>query len=131
VEAKVESPWHTFAMDNTKRAEEKLAGKKAISMDRPTEVTAGAGVKIDGGWLQTPPKDFSKPQLRWFSWGYENHAVFVVKAQPAGSGPTQIGIRGQACTDSICKNIDVPLAVPAAKNAATAQGSYQDLIPVR
>src|SRR5690242_11663681 len=50
--------WHTFAMDNQRRAEEKLAGKPAISMDRNTEVTPISGLEVAGPWHQSAPKDF-------------------------------------------------------------------------
>ena len=131
VEAKIESPWHTFSMDNTKRAEEKLAGKKAISMDRPTEIVLSGGLAADGGWLQTPPKDFSKPQLRWFSWGFEDHATFAVKVKRLGAGPAKLAIKGQACTDSICRNIDTSLTVTASKPGASAELDLGGLTPVR
>jgi hypothetical protein len=109
VQAKIESPWHTFAMDNKARAEEKLAGKKALSVDQPTEFTL-TGLELAGPWLQSPPKDFSRPQLRWFSWGFEKEAVFAAKVKRTGTGPAKIGVRGQACTESICKNIDASIS---------------------
>ena len=70
--------WHTFAMDNKRRADEKLAGKPALSVDRPTEIVL-LGFDLAGSWYQTPPKDFSHPDLRWFSWGFEGQAVFAAK----------------------------------------------------
>src|SRR5262245_52420987 len=70
VRAKIEPGWHTFAMDNKKRAEEKLAGKRSLGIDRPTEITLAGGLEVSSPWLQSPPKDFSKPDLRWFSWGF-------------------------------------------------------------
>src|SRR4051812_44025970 len=51
----IESPWHTFAMDNKKRAEEKLAGKKSLGIDQPTEFTLSGGLEVVGPWLQTEP----------------------------------------------------------------------------
>ena len=44
--------WHTFAMDNQIRANEKLAGKKALGMDRPTQFVVTGGLAIDGPWMQ-------------------------------------------------------------------------------
>src|SRR5262250_1020950 len=38
VEASHEEGWHTYAMDNTQRAQEKLAGRKSLGIDRPTEI---------------------------------------------------------------------------------------------
>lgn len=57
ISAKIEPGWHTFAMDNKARAEEKLAGKKALSVDQPTEFTL-TGLEVAGPWFQTAPKDF-------------------------------------------------------------------------
>jgi len=63
-------------MDNDKRASAKLAGKKALSVDKPTQLQP-EGIEITGSWLQSQPKDFSQPDLRIFSWGFEGDARFV------------------------------------------------------
>ena len=137
IEAAIEPGWHTFAMDNQKRAEEKLAGRKALSVDQPTEISVGGGLAVAGHWRQSAPKDFSKPELRWFSWGFEKKAVFATEVRRVGSGAARIGIRGQACTESICKNIDVALTLVPPRNAAkaaetgVAQAGPKDLILVR
>jgi hypothetical protein len=126
VRAKVGSGWHTFAMDNQRRAAEKLAGKQAISQDRPTEITP-TGIELDGGWYQTEPRDFSHPELRWFSWGFDKEAVFAAKVRRPASG--RLTIKGQACTDAICKNIDVAVSVSAAGSAAP-ELEVKKLVPV-
>jgi len=130
VRATVGPGWHTFAMDNKRRAEEKLAGKQALSVDRATEITPVAGVSVAGPWMQSPPKDFSRPELRWFSWGFEHQAVFATKAQPKG-GAAKLRLQGQACTDTICKNIYVSIAVPAAKSSTAPEVSLKELVEVR
>lgn len=107
----VEPGWHTFAMDNKVRAEEKLAGKQSLGIDRPTEITLTGGLQVAGPWYQSAPKDFSRPELRWFSWGFENQAVFAAKVPRSSAVPTRISIRGQACTETICKNIDVTISL--------------------
>lgn len=114
VEVKLEPGWHTFALDNQKRAAEKLAGKKSLGIDQPTEITGKQGVEILGGWMQTAPKDFSKPELRWYSFGFEGQALFAAKVKRSGRGPVKLGVRGQACTDSVCKNVDLELVVDGA-----------------
>lgn len=129
VEATLDEGWHTFAMDNQKRADEKLAGKKALGIDRETSIQLSKGLSESGGWLQTAPKDFSKPELRWFSWGFEKKAYFAAKVKTGGAGPGQLTIKGQACTDSVCKNIDVELAVPL--KADTEDAAIKLLAPVR
>ena len=121
VQATVGSGWHTFAMDNKVRAEEKLAGKPALSIDKATEIS---GVEIEGPWYQTPPKDFSRPELRWFSWGFDRLALFVAKVRRAAPSLT---LKGQACTEKICKNVDVSIPVEAGK----APFDLKDMVQVR
>ncbi|MEO7648888.1 MAG: hypothetical protein ABIZ80_00335 [Bryobacteraceae bacterium] len=135
IRAAVEPGWHTFAMDNRKRAEEKLAGKKSLGIDHPTEFKLTGGLEVIGPWHQTPPKDFSKPELRWFSWGFEGNALFVAKIRRSGPAPVRIGVRGQACTDVTCKNIDLGIDLPALGSAtasgAAAEIDWKSLVPVR
>jgi hypothetical protein len=126
--------WHTYAMDNKHRAQEKLAGKRSLGIDRPTEIGLTEGLELAGPWYQSPPKDFSKPELRWFSWGFEGQALFVAKARRSGAGPARIAIRGQACTEATCKNIDVEISVPLAEaqtDAAASVIDFKTLVQVR
>lgn len=112
IEVKLEPGWHTFAIDNKQRAEEKLAGKMSLGLDQPTEIKLLKGLELNGPWLQSPPKDFSKPELRWFAFGFDNAAVFAAKVRRLTAGPAEIAIRGQVCTDKICKNVDVDISLP-------------------
>lgn len=132
IEAKLDPDWHTFAMDNKERAAEKLAGRRSLGMDLPTEISVSHGLEVAGPWFQSPPKDFSKPELRWFSWGFENQALFVAKVRRSGAGPARIAIRGQACTETSCKNIDVALSVPL-EDTGTDPSYFvvKDLVQVR
>lgn len=133
VRAKIEEGWHTFVMDNKERATEKLAGRKSLGIDAPTQITLSDGLEQVGAWYQPDPEDFSKPDLRWYSWGYENEAQFVTKVERSGAGPAKAAIRGQACTETTCKNIDVELAVPIAPGAEGKPSSVDlaKLIPVQ
>jgi hypothetical protein len=134
VRATLGSGWHTFAMDNKQRAEEKLAGKPALSIDRSTEITAAAGLETVGPWYQSPPKDFSRPELRWFSWGFDRQALFTVKIRRLSAATARLVLRGQACTETICKNIDVAIVLPRANSKTDANPSSIDLkslVPVR
>src|SRR6185436_14970187 len=65
IQATHEPGWHTVAMDNTRRAAEKLAGKRSLGVDTPTEFKLGKGLEVVGPWYQSPPKDLSKPELQW------------------------------------------------------------------
>ena len=110
VEAKLEPGWHTFTLDNDKRAAEKLAGKKALGVDKPTSIVL-QGLEVTGAWLQSEPKDFSQPEIRMFTWGFEKQALFAAPVKRT-DGSVQLRIRGQACTEAVCKNVDVTLALP-------------------
>lgn len=129
IRAAIEPGWHTFAMDNKRRAEEKLAGKPSLGIDHPTEFTVTGGLETVAPWYQTPPKDFSRPELRWFSWGFERQAVFAIKIRRKSPAPARIAVRGQACTDTTCKNIDVEIPLPAAPEPSNLD--LKTLIQVR
>ncbi|MCX6592433.1 MAG: hypothetical protein NTZ56_13005 [Acidobacteria bacterium] len=128
VEAAIEPRWHTFAMDNKKRQAEKLAGKPSLGIEKPTDIKLESGLDVLGSWRQLPPQDFSKPEIQWYSFGFEQKALFAVKAKPSGPGPAAVRVRAQACSDSICKNVDVVLTVPT-QGSATLDLSA--LIPLK
>ena len=131
VRAKIGPGWHTFALDNIQRVEEKLAGKPALSMDRSTEITA-TGIPVEGRWFQSPPKDFSRPELRMFSFGYDRDVIFAAKVRATAGGSAKLRIRGQACTESVCKNIDIPLSLQVpAKLGAASEVKLQELVQAR
>ncbi|HEY2011986.1 MAG TPA: hypothetical protein VGH38_00735 [Bryobacteraceae bacterium] len=124
--------WHTFAMDNKQRADEKLDGKPALSVDRATEIASAAGLEIVGPWYQSPPKDFSRPELRWFSWGFDKQALFIAKVRRSRGSSAGLTLRGQACTATICKNIDVAISLPLGKpDTAPSEINLKDLVQVR
>lgn len=127
VQARHEPKWHTFALDNKLRAEEKLAGKRALSMDQPTDITVSGGLRVAGPWYQSPPKDFSKPELRWFAFGFEEQSVFAAKVRRAGPGPGNITIRGQACSENLCKQIDLTLSLPVPASLKPSRTPAVDL----
>ena len=111
VEVAVDPGWHTFAMDNKIRHEEKLKGKPSLGVEKDTTIAVSGGLETEGKWLQTNPQDFSKPELRWFTYGFEGKAYFATKAKKTGPGPAQVHLKAQACAKEICKNIDVTMAV--------------------
>src|SRR5688572_23487039 len=71
IEATHQTGWHTIAVDNKRRADEKLAGKQSLGVDAPTEFRVSQGLELAGPWYQSPPKDNSKPELLWFTWTFE------------------------------------------------------------
>ena len=128
VQVKLEPGWHTFTMDNDKRAAAKLGGKKALSNDKPTLVQPEGSIELSGAWLQPQPKDFSQPDLRIFSWGFEGEALFMAPAK-SSADVAKIRIKGQACTQTVCKNVDVVAEATVAKVADVP--SITGLIPVQ
>jgi hypothetical protein len=130
VEVALQPGWHTFAMDNKKRAEEKLAGKRSLGIEKPTEIAVSGGLQVGGPWFQTPPKDASRPELNWFTWIYDRQALFVAKVRPSGSAPARIGVRAQACTESSCKNVDIQITLPT-RGAGRADVDLASLVQVR
>jgi hypothetical protein len=128
VEVALEPGWHTFALDNQERANEMLKGRKSLGLDQPTSIKVKHGIELTGPWRQTAPKDFSKPELRWYSWGFEGRALFVAAAHTAGGGPATLAIKGQACTDSVCKNVNVEVAVPPSGGQAKPDADLASLV---
>ena len=133
VRATIEPGWHTFAMDIKKRAEEKLAGKASLGIERGTAFLLSGGLQTAGPWYQSAPKDFSKPEIRYYSWGYERQAIFAAKVKRAGAGPVKIAIRGQACTETSCKNIDavILLTMAGGKTEGEPEIRLTELVQVR
>lgn len=127
VQATLEPGWHTFAMDNKQRAREKLAGRQSLGIDAPTEITVSRGLQVGGPWYQSPPTEFSKPELLWFSWVFEGQALFVAKVRRWGPGPARIAVGGQACTDTTCKQIDIAISLPLGGGGTGAGRSGIDL----
>ncbi len=119
VRANIAQGWHTFALDNVQRVQEKLAGKPALSLDRSTEFVV-TGVQVEAPWQQSPPKDFSRPNLRIFSFGYDHEGIFAAKIRPTAAPSAKIRVRGQACTETVCKNIDVALTVVVPSKLGTS-----------
>ena len=93
------------------------ARRKAVSGHRQSDGNcARRGIGVNGPWYQSVPKDLSKPELRWYSWGFEGQALFVAKVGRLGAVPANLAVRGQACSDAICKNIDLTISVPLGGN---------------
>ena len=134
VQATHEAGWHTYAMDNKQRADEKLAGRQALAVDSPTEIRLNQGLEVAGPWHQSPPKDLSNPELQLFTWGFDGQTLFAAKVRRLGAGPAQIAIGGQACTETLCKRIDVAIALPlagAGRGGDPSDIDFKTLVRVR
>jgi hypothetical protein len=64
IRAIVASGWHTSPWINKRPADEDLAGKPALSVDKATEIEPLAGIGVSGPWYQSQPKDFSRSAAR-------------------------------------------------------------------
>jgi hypothetical protein len=106
VEITHEPGWHTYALDNLERAKKK-AGEPPLGIEKSTRIEISGGLKAVGKWRQSPPKDLSQPEIKWFTWGFEGTALFAVKVQQSGDGKEAvITINGQACKATTCAMID-------------------------
>ena len=131
VEATQTAGWHTYAMDNERRAAEALAGKKSLGIDAPTQIAVRGSLAVVGPWKQTEPHDYSRPAMRWYTWGYDDPALFAAKVTKTGAGAGEIAIRGQACDEKRCKNIDITLTVPSEGLGGPPSLDLSGLIPLK
>jgi hypothetical protein len=106
IEATHEPGWHTYALDNLERAK-KRAGEPPLGIEKSTQIEVDGGLKVAGRWRQSPPKNLSQPEIKWFTWGFEGTALFAVKVERSGVGKEAvIRINGQACKATTCALID-------------------------
>jgi hypothetical protein len=130
VEALHEAGWHTVAMDNDRRVKEKLKGRPSLAVDTPTQIQVSKGLQTAGPWHQSPPKDFSRPELELFSWGFDGPALFAAKVRRTGAGPARVAVSGQACTETLCKKFELEISLPLA-GGSSAGIDLKSLVPVR
>ena len=110
IEAKHAPGWHTYAMDNERRAHEQLKGKKPLGIESPTEISFLSGLTRVGPWYQSEPRDYSKPDLRWFTWGFEGDVVFAARVERLGTA--RISVKGQTCDEKSCHLVDIEIQLP-------------------
>ncbi len=123
--------WHTYALDNKLRAEEKLAGKPSLGVEAPTSLRT-TGVKTAGEWHQSEPVDMSKPKLRWFRWGFSDTAYFAMKIDPTRvADEVTVDVRGQACDESRCLRVKAALKIGRAQRTSVVGPQIASLVPVR
>ena len=131
--------WHTYAMDNEFRALDALQGKQSLGIEKGIEIRVEDGLELDGSWLQTKPRDFSKPKLRWFSYGFDQTALFACRVKEVTADQVSLRLKGQACSDETCCNVDITLKLQAANDPIDKQTQaitlqvksiLKDLVPV-
>ena len=138
VRATHEKEWHTYAMDNEARSARALNGKKSLGFEQGVDIKVKGGLVIDDQWLQTRPLDLSKPELRWYTYGFEKTVIFACRIKTVTAEPIIMQIRGQACSRESCLNIDVVLELetrPAVDDQSTSQVArrktmLKDMVPI-
>lgn len=124
-----EDGWHTYAMDNELRAAEALRGKMSLGIEQGIEITVTSGLELDGRWLQTEPHDLSRPELRWYTYGFEKTSLFACRVKSLTADPVVLRISGQACSGDTCCQVDVELQLAGIKQTtdASTQGDDEQL----
>lgn len=127
VEIRPEPGWHTYAMDNKQRQDAALKGRKSLGSEKPTTVSAGEGLTIVGSWRQSPPEDFSKPEIQFYSYGFAKPSLLAAPAK-ATAKTAEVIVKGQACTDSVCLPVSVTLNVDLTPGAPADLAGLTDLV---
>lgn len=129
IEADHEKDWHTYSMDNKKRAAKK-SGKQIPDTELQTTIELSGGLKIIGNWYQTVPEDLSQPEIRWYSWGFNGKVRFAAKVERTDGDNVTIRINGQSCNESLCKMIEdvvVTLPLPSVQKFGNSENFKIDL----
>ena len=105
VEVKHAEGWHTYSMDNISRARKKT-GKEKPETELPTRIAISGGLSVAGDWLQSEPKELSQQEISWYTWGFEDVAVFAVPVRRTGEGNATVTIDAQACNATSCSMVD-------------------------
>ncbi|HIA47527.1 MAG TPA: hypothetical protein EYN96_06040 [Candidatus Hydrogenedentes bacterium] len=105
VEVKHGEGWHTYSMDNIERAKKKT-GKEKPETELPTEIKVSGGIETIGSWYQTKPKDLSMTDIKWYTWGFENTALFAIKVDSIDGPTASVTVSAQACNANSCSMVD-------------------------
>jgi DsbC/DsbD-like thiol-disulfide interchange protein len=127
VEIRPEPGWHTYAMDNKQRQDAALKGRRSLGSEKPTTVEAGEGLTVTGPWRQSPPEDFSKPEIQFYSYGFAKPSLLAAPAQ-ASAKSAEVIVKGQACTDSVCLPVTAHLKVDLTPGAPTDLAGLTGLV---
>ena len=118
VEIQAAEGWHVYAMDNERRAKEALAGKMSLGVEQNTEVSVSGGLRVVGDWYQTKPADFSQPELRWYSYGFEGRSTFAARVERTSGDSVAVTVRAQACDSASCVAVEAELSLPLGESTA-------------
>ncbi|MEM7674304.1 MAG: hypothetical protein AAF212_13250 [Verrucomicrobiota bacterium] len=119
VEASHADTWKTYAIDNAKRSKEAF-GENA-QHENPTVINLPETVAPKDPWRQTRPKDYSKPGMNWFTWGFEGKAYFSIELESWPKEGFEIIVSAQVCDPKSCAMANnLVLTVPAENNAGAS-----------
>lgn len=117
VEVHAAEGWHVYAMDNEQRAKEALAGKMSLGVEQNTEIIVTGGLEQLGDWFQSEPTDFSQPELRWYSYGFEGASLLASRVKRNGGTSANVAVRAQACDSDSCISVEADLELPVVDEA--------------
>ena len=69
-------------------------GKMSLGVEESTEVLVTGGLRVTGDWYQSDPQDFSQPELRWYSYGFEGRALLAAQVERTGDPAAEVTVRG-------------------------------------
>lgn len=125
--------WSTFSMDNEARMIG-ISGKKG-EQELPTKITLDP--VIEGEWLQSDPVNFSRPDIKWYSWGFQGVSYFAKKLAGPLKQDLVITINAQGC-DKITQTCagNQPLSFTVFKdlqgqNNVIAESVISTLVPLQ
>ena len=105
VEVKHAKGWHTYSMDNIERARRKT-GKEKPDTELPTRIAVEGGLEVTGAWRQTRPKDLSQEDIFWYTWGFEDVALFATPVRRTEGEAATVTVNAQACNATSCSMVD-------------------------
>lgn len=131
VEASHKDGWHTYAMDNIERARQK-SGREKPETELPTKISVSGALEVVGDWRQTPPKDLSMTEIKWYTWGFEGKSRFAAKVRRTSGDGATVKIEGQACNASSCAMVDtIEITLPVPETLSENSDALADLVAVK
>jgi len=128
IEATHGKGWHTYTLDNLERAQKKT-GKEKPETELSTVIELSGGLKPVGAWYQTKPKELSTPEIKWYTWGFENVSRFATQVELIDQSATTITINAQACNASSCSMVsDLQLTLDVPENLEKTENAVENLI---
>ena len=104
---------HRTALTASSRLE--ATGRDRPDTELPTRLTPSPEIELAAPWRQTMPADFSQPDIRWYTWGFEGRSFFAARVERADPGG-RVQVDAQACTDRLCAMVDA-LPVPVTRSS--------------